>query len=84
MPPHLRALTLTGFYAHTRLGEVIALEVLDGSVENSAQDGVGLPCGGWPVLPETAVCQLRILVGVRRSRVSSPRDGRIQWLRPWR
>lgn len=26
MPAHLRALTLTAFYAHTRLGEVVALE----------------------------------------------------------
>ena len=29
MPPHLRAMTLTAFYAHTRLGEVIALEHRD-------------------------------------------------------
>lgn len=29
MPPHLRALTLTAFYAHTRLGEVVALERRD-------------------------------------------------------
>lgn len=29
MPPHLRALTLTAFYAHTRLREVIALEHRD-------------------------------------------------------
>jgi integrase len=29
MPPHLRALTLTAFYAHTRLGEVVALEHRD-------------------------------------------------------